>query len=77
MQITELNSDRVLILHAYSVSFTLFLLCSHEEDKGVPDEDEEEEEEEEYCGIPGRKKPDARSALQMMGYTLAGEGDGR
>ena len=46
----------------------------HEEDQGDPDEEEESEED---CGILGRKKPDARSALQMMGYTLAGEEDGR
>ena len=51
--------------------FTPFLLYSHEEDQGVPDEEEEEEEED--CGILDRKKPDARSALQLMGYTLAAE----
>ena len=52
----------------YRVNVFVF---SHEEDQGFPDDDEEENEED--SGIQERKKPDTRSALQMMGYTLSTE----
>ena len=54
----------------YRVNVFVF---SHEEDQGFPDDDDEEEENKEDSGIQERKKPDTRSALQMMGYTLSTE----
>ena len=48
------------------------IVFSHEEDQGFPNDDDEEENEED-SGIQERKKPDTRSALQMMGYTLSTE----